>query len=195
MASERERIRAEMQRRAAEAEAARQAKLAAAREAEQARQRQLQAEADAMAALEEQRLADEEAQRRIEEEARLLEQEERQEQAARDAQRTRESDIASNQVSEQIEREADRYIPAIKDRVRQFWVRPPALGRDLLTVVSLRLIPGGDVVPNSVSIVESSGNTAFDQSVIAAVYNASPIPVPSGPPFERFREFNLQFTP
>ena len=98
-------------------------------------------------------------------------------------------------AAEQLSREADRYIPVIRERVRQYWVRPPALGRDLITVVSVRLIPGGDVVPNSVRVVQGSGNTAFDQSVIAAVNKASPLPVPSGPPFERFREFNLQFTP
>jgi colicin import membrane protein len=79
-------------------------------------------------------------------------------------------------------------------RVRQFWVRPPATGRDLATVVSVRLIPGGEVVPNSVRVVQSSGNTAFDQSVVAAVNQASPLPVPSGPVFERFSrvQFHLQ---
>jgi colicin import membrane protein len=51
------------------------------------------------------------------------------------------------------------------------------------------------VIPDSVSVVRGSGNAAFDQSVIAAVYNASPIPVPSGPAFERFREFDLKFSP
>ena len=128
-------------------------------------------------------------------EARQLELAAERELAALDAQRTRESDPTSSLIRQQISQEVDRYIPVIKDKVRQYWVRPPALGRDLQAVVSLRLIPGGDVVPNSVRVVRSSGNTAFDQSVIAAVYNASPIPVPSGPPFERFREFNLQFTP
>jgi colicin import membrane protein len=62
--------------------------------------------------------------------------------------------------------------------------------------VSVRLIPGGEVVPNSVRVVQSSGNTAFDQSVVAAVYGASPLPVPSGPLFDRyFREFDFTFTP
>lgn len=65
----------------------------------------------------------------------------------------------------------------------------------LVTVVSLRLIPGGDVVPSSVRVVRGSGNTAFDQSVIAAVYNAGSLPVPSGPAFENFREFTLTFRP
>lgn len=195
MASERERIRQEMERAAAAEEAERLARIEAQRKAEQERQRRLQQEADRLAAEEERRLAQEETERRMEEEARHLAEQAERELAALDAQRTRESDFASSLLREQISREVDRYIPVIKDRVRQYWVRPPALGRDLQTVVSLRLIPGGDVVPNSVRVVRSSGNTAFDQSVIAAVYNASPIPVPSGPPFERFREFNLQFTP
>jgi colicin import membrane protein len=64
------------------------------------------------------------------------------------------------------------------------------------TVVSVRLIPGGEVVPNSVRVVQRSGNPAFDQSVVAAVYQASPLPVPSGALFDRyFREFDFTFTP
>jgi colicin import membrane protein len=132
---------------------------------------------------------------RIDEEARLLEQEQRQRLAMAEARRTRESDPDSQSSTDQFAKEVDHFIPVIRDKVRQFWVRPPALMGELVTVVSLRLMPGGDLIPNSVSVVQSSGNTAFDQSVIAAVYNASPIPVPSGPPFERFREFNLKFSP
>ena len=112
-----------------------------------------------------------------------------------EAQRTRESDATSSTNFEQVSREADRYIPVIRDRVRQFWVRPPALTGELTTVVSLRLIPGGEVVPNSVTVATSSGNAAVAQSVIAAVYNAAPIPVPSGPAFDRFRDFDFRFTP
>ena len=115
--------------------------------------------------------------------------------AAEEAQRAREGDPNSSLATEQLAREADRYVPVIRDRVRQVWVRPPATGRDLATVVSVRLIPGGDVVPNSVRVVKSSGNTAFDQSVVAAINQASPLPVPSGPLFERFREFNFTFRP
>ena len=101
----------------------------------------------------------------------------------------------SRSSTDQYAKEVERYIPVIRDKVQQFWVRPPEITGDLETVVSVRLSQGGDVVPNSVSVENSSGNTAFDRSVIAAVYNASPIPVPSGPPFERFREFTLRFSP
>ncbi len=193
-AEDERRARAEAERRAEierRAEAQRQADAAAAL----ARQRQLEEEARLMAEIEEQRLVEELAQERIEQEARRMAEEEGRRLAAEEAQRAREGDLLSALASEQLAREADRYVPVIRDRVRQFWVRPPATGRDLATVVSVRLIPGGDVVPNSVRVVQSSGNTAFDQSVVAAVNQASPLPVPSGPVFERFREFNFTFRP
>jgi len=59
--------------------------------------------------------------------------------------------------------------------------------------VEVRLLPGGDVVPGSVQVVQSSGNDAFDRSVVAAVYKATPLPVPSGRLFEQFREPNFKF--
>jgi colicin import membrane protein len=62
--------------------------------------------------------------------------------------------------------------------------------------VNLRLEPGGQVIPGSVKVVQSSGHGAFDQSVISAVYKASPLPVPDGNEFdELFQDFNFRFTP
>lgn len=90
---------------------------------------------------------------------------------------------------------ASRWVPAIQSRVRQFWVRPSASRSDLETVVNLRLEPDGAVVPGSVRIIEGSGNAAFDQSVVVAVNQASPLPVPDGREFDLFRDFNLVFRP
>ena len=61
--------------------------------------------------------------------------------------------------------------------------------------MNLRLEEGGAVVPNSVRVVEGSGKAAFDQSVVAAIYRASPLPVPEGEEFELFRDFNFVFRP
>jgi colicin import membrane protein len=83
----------------------------------------------------------------------------------------------------------------ITSRVRQFWVRPQGHRRDLRTVVNLRLETSGAVIPDSIRIVEGSGKAAFDQSVIAAIYRASPLPVPDGAEFELFRDFNFVFRP
>jgi colicin import membrane protein len=62
-------------------------------------------------------------------------------------------------------------------------------------VVNLRLEPGGQVVPDSVHVIEGSGNAAFDQSVVVAIYKASPLPVPDGAEFEMFKDFNFVFKP
>ena len=75
------------------------------------------------------------------------------------------------------------------------WLKPPNAGSGLSCTLKVRLIPGGDVVPGSVRVVASSGNERFDRSVEAAVYKASPLPVPSGKLFESFRELTLVFDP
>jgi colicin import membrane protein len=82
---------------------------------------------------------------------------------------------------------ASRWVPAIQSRVRQFWLRPTVSRGGLDTVVNLRLEPGGLVVPGSVRVIESSGNAAFDQSVVVAIYQASPLPVPDGSEFDLFK--------
>jgi colicin import membrane protein len=89
--------------------------------------------------------------------------------------------------------ELDVYVAAIDERIRQVWVRPSGTGRDLECLVEARLIPGGEVTPGSVRVIRSSGNPAFDRSVVAAVYKASPLPVPSGRLFEQFRTLGLDF--
>jgi len=91
--------------------------------------------------------------------------------------------------------ELDSYVAAIHERIRQVWVRQPGMSRDLSCLVEARLIPGGDVTPGSVHVIRSSGNPAFDRSVVAAVYKASPLPVPEGRLFEQFRNLGLSFKP
>ena len=62
-------------------------------------------------------------------------------------------------------------------------------------VLSVTLIPTGEVV--GVSLVESSGDDAFDRSALAAVGKAGRFAVPVDiSQFERnFREFTLVFRP
>ncbi len=95
--------------------------------------------------------------------------------------------------AEQASSELDSYVAAIDERIRQVWVRPAGTGRDVECLVEARLMPGGEVTPGSVRVIRSSGNPAFDRSVVSAVYKASPLPVPSGPLFERFRNLGLDF--
>lgn len=90
---------------------------------------------------------------------------------------------------------AGRWVPAIQERIRQFWIYPAGTWEGSAPVVNVQLEPGGTVISDKVKIVTSSGNPVFDQSVIDAVYDASPLPVPSGPDFEPFRDFNLVLRP
>ncbi|MBK1640555.1 protein TolA [Chromatium okenii] len=178
----------EQERQAANARAAAQldAELAAqqmAIEQERQEQQQLETELAQLAAVEEQRFAEDLAKQQRELPPLP---------AAPDAP---EADLLAALAAEQMTREADQYVPLIQERVRQFWVRPLASGRDFSAVVALRLLPGGEVIPNSVRIVTSSTNAAFDQSAIAAVYQASPLPVPTGAAFAPFRDFYFTFSP
>ena len=48
----------------------------------------------------------------------------------------------------------------------------------------------------AVQIAQSSGDTAFDNSAVAAVQKASPLPVPGDPEvLSKFRNFNFRFKP
>jgi colicin import membrane protein len=53
------------------------------------------------------------------------------------------------------------------------------VGKDLKTEVQVSQIPGGEVI--SVKVSESSGNVAFDRSVVNAIWRASPLPLPKDP--------------
>lgn len=90
---------------------------------------------------------------------------------------------------------AQKWVPMIQERVRQFWIQPPGSLEGKSTLVNVRLEPDGQVISNQVKILESSGDPSFDQSVVAAIYDASPLPVPSGRDFEPFRDFDLRLRP
>jgi TolA protein len=90
---------------------------------------------------------------------------------------------------------AEKWVPAIQKRIQQFWIHPPGSWDGYSTVVNVQLEPGGRVAPGKVSVVTGSGNAAFDQSVVAAIYDASPLPVPDGRAFAPFRDFDLVLRP
>lgn len=187
-----EQARLERERREADARAAEQRREqeAAARERqqEQARQRELerqrevqqQREAeleDLRRQQEEQRRRAEEAQRQLEamEERRRQEEAERQRQA--EAQRQRElleQDRAGRAEAAQASKSAE-WQNAIKAVVTRSWIRPPTARAGLSCTVSVRVIPGGEVI--SASIVEPcNADDATRRSIINAVHGASPLP-------------------
>lgn len=88
----------------------------------------------------------------------------------------------------------NKYQALIQQAISEHWVIPPQANKKLYSMLLIRLAPGGVVL--DVQIITSSGDTALDNSARAAVYKASPLPVPSDPvAFEPFRQFNLKARP
>lgn len=82
----------------------------------------------------------------------------------------------------------------IRQKVDRNWKRPTGTVEGLQCTVRARLAPNGDVV--EVVIVSSSGDEAFDGSALAAVYKASPLPLPEEKKlFEYLREIEFLFKP
>ena len=87
------------------------------------------------------------------------------------------------------------YVANIQDRIVSKWSRPPSARNGMRCILRVVLLPTGEVLQASVE--ESSGNEAFDNSAVRAVFRASNLPVPEDNfLFEKsFREFTLLFRP
>jgi colicin import membrane protein len=95
------------------------------------------------------------------------------------------------------ERQANSYRQVIQRRLSQSWSRPPSARRGMETTIRLQLVPTGRVV--GVTILSSSGDTAFDRSVEQAAFKAAPFEeLRSMSPvlFEnKFRQVDVLFSP
>ena len=93
--------------------------------------------------------------------------------------------------------EAQSYIALIQKRISNKFVPPPSARKGMQTKVSIQLVPTGRIV--SATIVESSGNDAFDRAARQAVLDVEEFTevkqMPS-PVFERFfRKFSVIVNP
>ena len=102
---------------------------------------------------------------------------------------------ASELAADQDLSAAQSFRFGIYQRVVANWSRPPSARNGMQARLLVELIPTGAVV--GVTVVESSGNGAFDRSAEAAVNKARVFDVPREPDlFERhFRRFSLLFRP
>ncbi|MDG1322276.1 MAG: cell envelope integrity protein TolA [Porticoccaceae bacterium] len=162
------------------------------RKADALKSRQRQAELDRK---EKERLAKErEEQRERAERERLAElQRQQKEQEFADA-------IAEEQRlvnAEKDEREANSYRQLIQQRLSENWNRPPSARRGMETMIRLQLVPTGRVV--GVTVLKSSGDSAFDRSVEQAAFKADQfIELQKMSPslFEKkFRQVDVLFSP
>ncbi len=89
------------------------------------------------------------------------------------------------------------FTALIRQTVVNYWSRPPSARNGMQAVLQLQLIPTGDIV--GVTVVQSSGDAAFDRSAVNAVEKAARFPeLQKLPPreFEKtFRRFKLLFKP
>jgi len=127
---------------------------------------------------------------------------------AREAEQARRQE-AERQAREQAAREAEasqiasenllvaEYSAKIRQIITQSWLIPPSARNGMSALVRLQLVPTGEVV--GVTVVQGSGNAAFDQSVIQAVERAErfyELQDLDTAVFERnFRTFDLLFRP
>jgi TonB family protein len=100
------------------------------------------------------------------------------------------ADTIGKQLSAQ---EIERYIAMMKQAIQEKWKVASDVGKVSNPLVEVVLNPNGKVA--SARIIDSSGNTSLDQSLLAAIYAAQPFQVPPRSQFEPFRVNNIWFEP
>jgi colicin import membrane protein len=192
-------------KRQAETEAKRKAEAQAAtetkRKAAEAAKRKAEADAEAKrkaeaeAAAETKRKAVEAAKRKAEADAEAKRKAEAEAKRKAEEARKLAVELAAREAREQFIKEAVlRHAAMIKQRVERNWSLPMGSSADQSCTLRISMTPSG--VVTDVQIVQSSGDTAFDNSAIAAVQKASPLPAPSDAEvLAKFRTFNFRFKP
>lgn len=96
--------------------------------------------------------------------------------------------------SQQMQGVVDKYKALILQSIAQHWRIPPNVNKKRYAELMIRLAPGGTVL--DVQLIKTSGDEGLDRSARAAIFKASPLPVPTEPEaFEAFRQFVLKVKP
>ena len=104
------------------------------------------------------------------------------------------SNTTSNTASNTNPGLADKYKAAIIQAISEQWLVPQHLPKNISCVLDIRVAPGGVVL--QVTVKKSSGNPVLDNSAVAAVNKASPLPVPTDASlFDAFRTITLTVRP
>nr|MBV6628833.1 cell envelope integrity protein TolA [Oceanococcus sp. HetDA_MAG_MS8] len=174
--------KAEAERKARE-EAERKAQAEAERKAREEAERKAKAEAERKAREEAERKAKAEAERKAREEAERKAKAEAERKAREKAQQAREDalEAAMREEEQRIQQaqdaqDANRWAEQIADEILREWVRPSGAPADFSCEVRVELSLYGDVLQRE--IIRSCGNEFLDNSVLQAVDQASPLPLP-----------------
>lgn len=124
---------------------------------------------------------DEEAKKKRDDEKRRQEEE----RAKREAEKARAEAAAARKA------ELDRYIDAIKAKIRGRANVPDTVTGNPEVHVRIRILPGGEVL--DIAITKRSANPTYDTAIERAIRSAQPLPVPpaNSELFPQFRDLNL----
>lgn len=113
---------------------------------------------------------------------------------AEEAQRNAQQAAVNQQRAAQMSGEVNKYKALIIQAISQHWILPDHVNRQLFSQFRIQLAPNGKVL--SVSLMRSSGDPVLDRSAQAAIYKASPLPVPTDAEmFNLFRDISLTVRP
>lgn len=107
------------------------------------------------------------------------------------------NDEEVTRMGELTDDELGRWIGLISSRIEENWNRPPNARRDMKVLLEIELATNGQVI--NVSVIESSGNTAFDlaaETAVRKVERFDEIKDMKPDVFDaHFRKFRLLFNP
>ena len=105
----------------------------------------------------------------------------------REAEKAREAAVAARKT------EVDRYIEAIKAKIRGRANVPDTVTGNPEVHVRIRILPGGEVL--DIALTRRSANPTYDSAIERAIRSAQPLPVPPADSelFPQFRDLNLNF--
>ncbi|MEP3561439.1 MAG: cell envelope integrity protein TolA, partial [Marinobacter sp.] len=192
-AKERERQKAEQERKRKE-EAKRKAEEEKKRQEEQRRKEEAERKRKEEQARKEAERKRKEAERRLREQQLNALAEEAEKARESEARRQREAAAARAREAQMLT-DSEKYQALIRDRLAQAWYPPASATENMVARLQITLLPTGEL--QGVTLVSSSGNTAFDNSALSAVRSLNRYPVPGDrDTFERyFRQFTIEFNP
>lgn len=91
-------------------------------------------------------------------------------------------------ISQESGMKNNDYYSMVMNKIRDNWVYPESIDKDLLTIVIIKIAKDGSISINRIE--KRSGNVLFDRSVLMAINRSSPLP----PPKEEI-EIGIRFMP
>jgi colicin import membrane protein len=180
--AEEERKRAEEEKRQADLRAEQQ-RIREQDEAERKRRQEEEAERKKQQEAEVERRREEAERKRLEDLERQRQENERLKKEAEAAERQRQLDVELEAEAKRLEAmnagELAVYQFAIMQQLQRNWIEPATAIAGFECIVNIRQTPGGEVT--EVSFGTCDGDDAVRRSIEAAVYKASPLPLPSNP--------------